>query len=120
VRESKHKEGQSRMSSEDEGYGASRLVVQYHQSNIKFHPSDDFTDISDTTHPNSAIGLTMTHTGLRQYPLYQVNSSDQIIFPFIPYFPMMSHCVSFIIHFLSDLSSDLSCCSMMELSGRFL
>jgi len=22
---------------------------------IKFHPSDDFTDISDTTHPNSAI-----------------------------------------------------------------
>jgi len=29
----------------DEGYGASRLVVQLIDQHIKFHPSDDFTDI---------------------------------------------------------------------------
>src|SRR5882724_6689984 len=63
----------------------------------------------------------MTHTALGQYPTpHQVKSLDQVIFPFISYFSHDETVFHFIIHFLSDLSSDLSCCCMMELSGRFL
>src|SRR5882724_6999310 len=50
----------------------------------------------------------MTHTALRQYPLL-IESSHWIksSFHLYPIFPMMSHCVSFIIQFLSDLSSKI-------------
>jgi len=70
---------------------------------IKFHPSDDLQTfltplilIRQLTHYDS-------HTALRQVPTsHRVKSSDQVIFPFYLDFPMMSHCVSFITHFLFD------------------
>jgi len=63
----------------------------------------------------------MTHTALRQYPTpHQVKSSDQVIFPFISYFPMMSHCVSFYYSFSFWFIIWFVCCLMTELSGRFL
>ena len=34
-------------------------IIDHH---IKFHPSDDFLDISDTTHPNSAIDSLDSHS----------------------------------------------------------
>jgi len=61
-----------------------------------------------------------SHTALRQYPtLHRVKSSDQVIFPFYPNFPMRVTLFHFITHFLFDLSSDSSCCSVKELSGIF-
>jgi len=48
---------------------------------IKFHPSDDFSDISDTTHPNSAMTHYDSHS--LEAVSHQVKSSDQVIFPFL-------------------------------------
>jgi len=89
---------------------------------IKFHPSDDFTDIFNTTHPNSAIdSLWLTHS-LEAVPH---SSSSQVIGSshlsiFILIFPWWVTVFRFITHFLFDLSSDSSCCSEKELSGIFL
>jgi len=99
-----------------------RLVGQHHWSfTSSFTLLMIFMDISDTTHPNSAIDslwLTrleaVSHSSLRSS--HWIKSS----FHLYPIFPMMNHCVLFYTHFISDLSSDSSCCSKMELSGIFL
>jgi len=92
----------------DEGYGASRFCcATSSDQHIKFHPSDDFTDIFNTLILIRQLTHYDSHTALRQYPTpHRVKSSDQSSFHFIPNFPMMSHCVSFYTHFLFDLSSD--------------
>jgi len=80
-----------------------------------------FYGISDTTHPNFAIeSLWLTHPW-GSFPLL-IESSHQIksSFHLYPIFPWWVTVFCFITHFLFDLSSDLSCCSMTELSGRFL
>jgi len=97
----------------DEGYGASRLVVQHHRSTHQVSPFWWFYGHFNTTHPNSAIdSLWLTHS-LEAVPH---SSSSQVIGSshlsiFYPNFPMMSHCVSFYYTFSFDLSSDSSCCS---------
>ena len=88
---------------------------------LKNHPIDDFMDISGTTclnSPSDSLWLTQPWGSI---PLL-IKSSHQIksSFHFYPHFPMMSHCVSFYYSFFSDLSSDSSCYSKMELSGIFL
>ena len=62
-----------------------------------------------------------SHTALRQYPLL-IESSHWIksSFHLYPIFPWWVTVFCFITHFLSDISSDLSCCSEKELSGIFL
>jgi len=86
----------------DEGYGASRLVVQHHRSTHQvFTLLMIFTDIFNTTHPNSAIDSLDSHTALRQYPLLiESKSSDQVTFLiFILIFHDESLCFRFITHF---------------------
>ena len=71
----------------DEGYGASRLVVQHHQSSHQVSPFWWF--YGHFWHHSSWFGnwLTMTHPALRQFPTpHRVNSLDQVIFPSISYF----------------------------------
>ena len=90
-------------------------IIDHH---IKFHLSDDFSDISDTTHPNLAIHSLWLTQPWGSIPL-RIESSHWIksAFHLYPIFPMMSHCVLF---YYSDLSSDLLCCSKMELSSDSL
>jgi len=50
------REGLSGMSSEGRRIWSIKIGCATSSiNNIKFHPSDDFMDISDTTHPNLAI-----------------------------------------------------------------
>ena len=49
----KRREGQRGMSSEGQRIWSIKIGIA--TSLIKFHPSDNFTDISDITHPNSEI-----------------------------------------------------------------
>jgi len=51
----KHREGQRGMSSEDKDMEHQDWLCNIIDQHIKFHPSDDFTDIFNTTHPNLAI-----------------------------------------------------------------
>src|SRR5882724_4835972 len=68
---------------------------------LKFHHFDDFMEqltlIPHLNHNDSHSLEAVSHSSLNQV-------IDQVIFPFISYFPMMCHCVCFITHFLSDLS----------------
>ena len=70
--------------------------------------------IQQLTHYDSHSLEAVSHSSLSQV-IWSSHLSIYILF-----FPWWVTGFRFIIHFLSDLSSDLSCCSMMELSGRFL
>jgi len=72
---------------------------------IKFHPSDDFTDILTPLILIRQLTHYDSHTALSSTPLL-IESSHQIKSSFHFYPNFMSHCVSFITHFLFDLSSD--------------
>ena len=93
----KCREGLSRMSSEGQRIWSIKIgwanIINHH---IKFHPSDDFLDISDTTHPNLAIDSLWLTQPWGSIPLL-IESSHRIksSFHLYPIFPMMSHCVSF-------------------------
>jgi len=110
----------SGMSSEDEGYGASRLVVQHHWSSHQVSTLLMISNISDTTHLNLAIDTLWLTQPWGSIPL----SSSQVIrsslFPFYLNFPWWVTVFCFITHFLFDLSSDSSCCSEMESSSDSL
>jgi len=79
------------------GWVVLKMSATFIDQHIKVSPSDDFTDIFNTTHPNSAIELTMTHTQPWGSTPLLIESSHRIksSFYFYPNFPMMSHCVSF-------------------------
>jgi len=64
---------------------------------IKFHPSDDFTDIFNTTHPNRQLTHYDSHTALRQYPTpHRVKSCrSSHLSIFYPNFPWWVTVVSF-------------------------
>jgi len=96
------------------------LLCNIIDQHIKFHPSDDFTDNFNTTHPNRHW-LTMTHTVLSSTPLL-IESSHRIksSFHFYPNFPMMSHCVSFYYSFSFWFIIWFVMLFWKELSGIFL
>ena len=103
----KCREGQRGMSSEGwRIWSHQDWLCNIIDQHIKFYPSDDFMDISDTTHPNSAIdSLWLTHS----LEAVSHSSSSQVIGSshlsiYILFFPWWVTVFHFIIHFLSDLS----------------
>ena len=92
-------------------------IINHHN---KFHPSDDFLNISDTTLDSAFDSLWLTQPW-GSIPLL-IKSSHQIksSFHFYLNFPMMSHCVLFYYSFYFWFIIWSSCCSEMELSGIFL
>ena len=102
----------------NKGYGTPRLIGQHH--GLKNHPFDDFTDISGTTCPNSASDPPWLTQPWGSIPLIDSSHWSSHLSIYILFFPWWVTVFHFITHFLSDVSSDLSYCSEMELSVIFL
>jgi len=87
------------MSSEGWRIWSFRLVVQNHWSTHQVSPFWWLYGTCLTPLILIAIDSLYSHQPWGSPHSHQVKSSDQDIFPFLSYFPMMSHCFIFITHF---------------------